>query len=365
VDKLELHQFLTGATDGDAITGQALIIRRWLRDLGIKSNIYAQYIHASVASEVQPLSAYRKRHLGDKVVYHHSIGSDLPSFLAGEHLRLLLIYHNVTPSVYFERSDPQRAELARLGQQQLFEMKDRTSLALAVSAYNARDLKVAGFANTAVLPLILSPAKYDLPSNDALVDILKQTGPNLLFVGRLAPNKKQEDLLKLLYFCRRLDPHAHLFLIGDRWEIGYDCWVEDMASEWDLADALTLTGKVSQPDLVTYYRNSTLYVSMSEHEGVGLPFIESMYLDLPVMAYGDSGVPDTIGNSGILFYEKDYEGLAELVHLLANDQEIRQRIITRQKEQLQKFLEPKVRQQFYKYLQVAGIQVPAAGEKPA
>jgi len=195
-----------------------------------------------------------------------------------------------------------------------------------------------------------------LPLNDTLANELRQRGPNLLFIGRLAPNKKQEDLVKLLYYCRRLDPHAHLYLVGDRWEIGYDNWVEKLATELKVAEALSLTGKVSQSDMVTYYRNSTLYISMSEHEGFGLPLIESMYLDLPVMAYGVSAVPDTLGDAGVLFYEKDFERLAELVHLLGNDDELRRRIITRQRKQLQKFLEPNVRQQFHQYLRQIGIQ---------
>ena len=352
----QLHQFLTGVTAGDAITGQAFIIRRWLHEMGLKSHIYAQYIHPSVEAEVRHLSTYRKDQKDNWAIYHHSIGSDMPDFLAKEQLRLMLIYHNVTPTEFFERSDPQRAELARLGLMQLQELRVHTGLALADSAFNMLDLKDAGFAETAVLPITLSPEQYDLPLNDTLANELRQRGPNLLFIGRLAPNKKQEDLVKLLYYCRRLDPHAHLYLVGDRWEIGYDNWVEKLATELKVAEALSLTGKVSQSDMVTYYRNSTLYISMSEHEGFGLPLIESMYLDLPVMAYGVSAVPDTLGDAGVLFYEKDFERLAELVHLLGNDDELRRRIITRQRKQLQKFLEPNVRQQFHQYLRQIGIQ---------
>ncbi len=351
-----LHQFLTGATEGDAVTGQALIIRRWLRELGIRSNIYAQYIHSSVETEVQHLSTYRKQQKEDWAIYHHSIGSDMPDYLARQRLRLLLIYHNVTPTEFFERSDPQRAELARLGLEQLSQLKNQTGLALAVSAFNAQDLNDAGFVKTAVLPVTLSPEQYDISSNETLVNELKQTGPNLLFVGRLAPNKKQEDLVKLLYYCRRLDPGVHLYLIGDRWEIGYDNWVEKLAAELEVKEALSITGKVSQSDMVTYYRNATLYISMSEHEGFGLPLVESMYLDLPVLAYGVSGVPDTLGDAGILFYEKNFERLAELVHLLANDPQLRRRIVARQRQQMQQFLEPNVQQQFYHYLQQIGFR---------
>ncbi len=351
----ELHQFLTGATAGDAITGQALIIRRWLRELGFKSHIYAQYIHRSMETEVRHLSSYRKSPKGDWAIYHHSIGSDLPQFLKRQKPRLMLIYHNITPTPYFVRSDPGRAELARMGLQQLQNLKSITELAVAVSPFNRLDLQEAGYAQAEVLPITLRPEDYDWPDNETLVEQLSNGGPTLLFVGRLAPNKKQEDLVRLLTYCRRLNPEIRLILVGDRWEIGYDTWVEQMAEAFGVADGLTLTGKVSQQDLVTYYRHASIYVSMSEHEGFGVPLIESMYLGLPVMAYAASAVPDTMGPAGLLFYEKEFERLAELVSLLLDDQALRKRLIERQYQRIQDYLEPNVKKKFLGYLQQAGI----------
>lgn len=357
-----LHQFLTGATAGDAITGQALIIRRWLRELGFRSNIYAQYIHKSMEAEVIQLQLFRTEKKIDWAIYHHSIGSDLPAYLASAKLQILLIYHNVTPTEFFSRSDPQRAELARLGKQQLYELQPLTRLALADSTFNKLDLVKADFRKVGVLPITLRAEDYELPENNSIARDLRGQGPNLLFVGRLAPNKKQEDLVKLLYHCRRLDADTRLFLVGDRWEIGYDKWVERLAVEFDIQKGVILTGKISQQDMVSYYRNATLYVSMSEHEGFGLPLIESMYCGLPVMAYGVSAIPGTMGKAGILFFEKDYVRLAELVHLLAYDQNLRQRIISRQRQHMQKYLEPKVRQQLQGYLQDIGLLDPLAEE---
>jgi glycosyltransferase involved in cell wall biosynthesis len=83
---------------------------------------------------------------------------------------------------------------------------------------------------------------------------------------------------------------------------------------------------------------------MSEHEGFGKPFIESMYLDLPILAYAAGGVPDTLGGVGVLFHHKDYEALAEVVDILVRDVHLRQRIIARQRERVQMFLEPQVRE---------------------
>ena len=54
-----IHQFLTGATVGDAITDQALLIRGWLHDAGYDSDIFAWHLHSSMETEVRPMSAHR------------------------------------------------------------------------------------------------------------------------------------------------------------------------------------------------------------------------------------------------------------------------------------------------------------------
>lgn len=346
-----LHQFLTGATSGDAITDQALLMQHWLREAGFTSDIYAWHLHPSREGVVQPLPTYRRARDEEWAIYHHSIGSDVPEFLLRQGLRIILVYHNITPADYFTGSDPLRAHLARQGIEQLRALRPATGLALAVSTYNEAEMLAAGYDQTAVLPICLQAERYDTVERLPPV----RGGPRLLFIGRLAPNKRQEDLVKLLYYLRRIRPEAHLTLVGDRWEIGYDRWVEELAAEWGLSDGLTLTGKVSQAAMVAHLQAADLYVSMSEHEGFGVPLIESMYLGLPVLAYGAAAVPETMGGAGILFYEKAYEPLAELIDLLLEDAALRQRLIVGQRARAQTFLEPQVRQQFFERLREGGV----------
>lgn len=349
-----LHQFLTGATAGDAITTQALIIRGWLHDLGFRSNLYAQHIHESMQDDVHPLSAYRRARGEKQTIYHHSIGSEVPSFLQEHGPRLILIHHNVTPAHFFTHVDPAWARRARLGAEQLRNLCPHVDLALADSAFNELELLEAGYEATGVLPIVLDEEQYNLPDNEILAaQLQKMAGPILLFVGRLAPNKKQEDLVKLLYCYHRFRPSAQLMLVGDRWDMGYDGWVERLAANLGLADAVTLTGKVSQQDMVTYFRHADLYVSMSEHEGFGKPLVESMYLGLPIVAYAATSVPYTLGAAGVKFYEKDFERLAELVDVLIEDDALRARITSAQRQKVQEYLEPQVRRQFIDFLHQA------------
>lgn len=350
-----LHQFLTGASAGDAITDQALLIQRWLRDLDFKSEIFARHMHHDMDEGIRPMGGYLRDRNEEWGIYHHSIGSDVPDFLIRQGLRLILIYHNVTPPEFFEVSDPLHAHLARLGMQQLATLQPHTGLALADSRYNEADLKRAGFECTGVQPICLRTERYDVPLNEHLAAKLTRSKPRMLFIGRVVPNKRQEDLVKLLTALRRIHPLTHLYLVGDSWGGGYDRWVEQFADELGVSSGVTLVGKVSQEDMVTYFRMADIYVSMSEHEGFGVPLIESMYLGVPVVAYGAAAVPETMADAGVLFYRKEYERLAELIDLLLTDDALRGRLIERQRVRVQAFLEPQGRRQFIAHLEKAGL----------
>jgi glycosyltransferase involved in cell wall biosynthesis len=350
VRKLTLHQFVVGASPGDAITNYAFLLRRWLREDGFHSEIFAESIEPSLIKEVQTYLRYRPSYPDEMVILHHSIGTALVDDLLSLDVRFLVIYHNITPPEFLLNTDPALVGQLIRGQEQLAFLRERTVLGLADSPYNESDLQKLNFEPTGVLPIVLDESQYQLDSNPDLVTRYQGTGPLLLFVGRLVPNKRQEDLIKLLHYYRRIEPAARLLLVGTPWAPAYAEWLEEMAQEMAEGDAVVFTGRVSQRDLVTYYRLSDLYVSMSEHEGFGKPLIESMYLGLPVLAYADAAVPGTMDGSGVLFHKKDHEALAEMVDILIKNDTIRQRVIDRQRERAKVFLEPKVRQVWRAFL---------------
>jgi glycosyltransferase involved in cell wall biosynthesis len=352
-DQRTLHQFIIGATPGDAITDQAFVIQRWLREAGFQSEIYAESIHPSLFGKVKPYRSYRPSQPSELVILHHSIGSDLVDHLLAQNVRFLIIYHNVTPPCFFRLFDPSLTRQVSRGREQLQSLRKCTVLALGVSSFNETELRHAGYAHTGVLPVVLDPAQYDLEPNSDLLSRYQGGGVKLLFVGRLVPNKRQDNLIKLLWYYRRIDPEARLFLVGPPWVPSYAEWLQELAEMLGLADAVVFTGHVSRQDLVTYYRLADIYVSMSEHEGFGKPLIESMYFGIPVLAYAAAGVPETMGGAGVLFREKDYEALAELVDIIVKDETLRNRIVARERERVKEFLEPSVRQKWEQYLHFA------------
>jgi len=345
-----LHQFVVGASPGDAITDHALLLRRWLREDGFNSHIFAESIAPGLEGNIKSYLAYRPDRKGAVVILHHSIGSDVVDYLLSLDVRVVLIYHNVTPASFFESSDPALAAQLARGRDQLLSLRSRTLLGLGVSKYDENELCQAGFASTGVLPIVLDEEAYNFKPNPRLLERYQDSGPNLLFVGRLVPNKCQDDLIKIMYYLKRIVPVARLFLVGSPWLPAYADWLQELAVELEVSGRVIFTGHVSQRDLVTYYQLADLYVSMSEHEGFGKPFIEAMYFGIPVVAYAAAAVPGTLGGSCVLIHAKKYVALSELLSILLENDALRPRIILKQREKVKQFLGPQVKQIYHQYL---------------
>ena len=342
-----LHQLTEAAAPRDAMTDHARQIQGWLRQMGFISDIYTLHMHPDLEKEIKPLSSYHPTPQESLVIYHHGIGSEVVNTLLDlpAHQQVILIYHNITPPEFFAELDPALTRQLIWGREQLPLLVPRTRLALGVSPFNTGELQAVGFAQTDVLPIGINDTLYrETPSNPALLQAYKDSGPLLLFVGRQSPNKKQEDLLKLLYYVRRIDSTVRLVLIGSPWTPPYARWLQDLNEFLHLDQATIFANHVTFQDMITYYRLADLYVSMSEHEGFGKPFIESMLFDLPVMAYASSGIPGTLGDAGVLFHEKNFEALAELVCILLQDQTMRHKLLARQRQRLPFYLEAEVKE---------------------
>lgn len=346
-----LHQFTEGAYIGDAVSDQVFAIQRWLRDLGFASEIYSERIQPELEDRVRPARDYRPEAAETCLIHHHAVGSVIAERIKDLGLKQILIYHNITPPQFFAFSDPVLAAHLQKGRRQLEEMRPQTILALGDSGYNEQELINLGYSPTGVLPIVLDESNFDEPNNEDLAAECDIARPLILFIGRLAPNKRQEDLIKLHYCLRRLSPNARLVLVGSTDFREYVDWQMELARELGLDEsAVRFTGHISHQDMLTYYRCADVYVSMSEHEGFGKPLIESMYSGLPVVAYASTAVPDTLGDAGILFHKKDYESLAELIDMVVKDEPLRRRIVAREKRRVQAFLEPQVRRQWEAHL---------------
>jgi glycosyltransferase involved in cell wall biosynthesis len=333
-----VHQLVPNFGLGDAIGNHVRALRKLLRGWGHPSDVYAQYIHPELARETRFYTRYRQVSSADGVLlFHFSIGSEVTSFFAGLPDRKVLVYHNITPPEYFAGVNARVADRCRRGRWELARLAAVTDLALGVSEFNRQELLALGFRRTGVLPILVDWSTYDCEPVGPIRDAYGR-GTNLLFVGRVAPNKRVEDLIKTYYFYRRLDRESRLLVVGSAVDTeGYLLGCQKLAAELGVLDGVVFAGTVSQAELVAYYRAASVYLSLSEHEGFCVPLLEAMHFDVPVVAYEAAGVPATLGRAGLLVAEKDFPALAELIHRLVSDPTLRGAVVAGQRERLRAF----------------------------
>ena len=154
-------------------------------------------------------------------------------------------------------------------------------------------------------------------------------------MGRLVPNKGQGEVITAFHAYRQLAPHSRLLLVGGEGaSLTYRRWLENQIAYWGLQESVELLGQVDQATLNAAYQVATCFVSMSEHEGFGVPLVESFYFDVPVIAYAAAAVPETLGEAGILLQERDPYLTAEVAHLLHSDAALRAAVLARQRARL-------------------------------
>lgn len=343
---------------GDAISNHALQIQSILRGWGYPSDIFVFPAHVDdrVRHLCRPISEHKHSSSPSNIlIYHFSIGSLATDYFHSAPDIKIMIYHNITPPEYFAIIQPETAVFLREGRQQMRELAPAVDLALGVSEYNRRELEEAGFSITGVIPLSIDWSSLDEKPARGVLLKFHRSRDNILFVGRIVPNKKFEDLLRVfLYYKNLLKPKARLFLVGfHKGTEKYLRYLRSIAQELSLPDVI-FTGHVTHAELLAYYRLARVFICLSEHEGFCLPLLESMYFGIPVMAYAAAATTETLNGAGILIKEKNYPEIAEMAGFLCDDKNFRQAIVAGQYQRLKEFksisLEDKLKQHLAPWL---------------
>jgi L-malate glycosyltransferase len=340
-----INQWVPAAHKGDAIGDSARRVRDLLRAMGHRSEVYALTIDDALQGDVLPFGEPSAK-AGELTIFHYALPSPMTAAFASLESGRVLQYHNVTPAGYFAPYDPALFRLASLGREELGTLVGRVDLALGDSNYNRRELEAMGFARTGVFPIAVDTERITQPVHrPALESILDDGLVNFLFVGRIAPNKKIEDHIRLAeVYKRNVDAYYRFIFVG-RYDVvpRYYSMIRALMSEFRLLnDRFVFTGAIPDEELAIYYRHAAVYISLSEHEGFCVPLVEAMAADVPVLAYAAAAVPDTLGGAGVQFAPKDLEYAAELLGSLAFDDDLRARVIAGQRRRLADFGDTRV-----------------------
>jgi glycosyltransferase involved in cell wall biosynthesis len=278
---------------GDAVSNQVLALDTLFSAMGLNSAVFTKFHdvrHEQRRRPIEELALTEK----DIVIYHfYGFAGHTPPIVRSQYCTRILLYHNITPHEYFPQSSP-HYDFCKRGREQLAEYLSAFHYFWADSQFNLDEIIRLGAPQDRcdVIPIIIpSPAP---PSPNASAGV-----PGVwVFVGRIAPNKCQIKLLNLFAAVRRerLELATELHIAGaydetDTYYLEFRERLEDLG----LDGVVKVHGKLSDSERDYYFRRAAVYVSLSEHEGFGVPLIEANLHNLPVLALGTSAVPETLG----------------------------------------------------------------------
>lgn len=351
---MRVYQMLSSLSYGDAIGNVVLALKEAIQKLGYETEVYAEEIDTRLpAGAAKRIQYMPELHKDDVVINHLSNGTSWNRRFGDFCCRKVIYYHNITPPRFFSDFSVELQLNCHKGLKDAEYLADKVDYCLAVSEFNKQDLRRMGYRQRIdILPILVPYKDYDKAPSQEIMDRYGDGRTNILFTGRISPNKKQEDIIKAFFYYKNyMDQDARLFLVGKY--TGMEEYYEQLkryTEALELKDVY-FTGHIKFDEILAYYRVADVFACMSEHEGFCVPLVEAMYFGVPIVAYDSSAIADTLGNVGILTEDKDPKLVAEIINRLVQDETLRKEIISRQKEQLKRFEYDKVTSLFSGYLE--------------
>lgn len=352
---MQINQIISTIAYGDAVSNDAVAIKRIIKEMGYQTNIYAESIVPPYNQKTAlPIDKMKDLNKDDIVIYHMSTGSQLSFDFAKYPCRKIVIYHNITPPEFFNDNDEFIKGINEWGLVGARYLHDKVDYVLAVSEFNKQDLIRMGYqCPIDVLPIIIPMQDYEKKPDKRLIrEYGNKDYTNIVFTGRMVPNKKQEDLISAFYYYKKLyNPKSRLFLVGNfKTSDVYYRRLADYIRKLGLDDII-ITGHIKFNQILSYYRIADVFLCMSEHEGFCVPLVEAMHFKTPIIAYNSTAIPSTLGGSGFLIDDKDPVFVAGCIDRLVKDQQLQETIVQKQNERLKDFQYDQISKSFVEYLE--------------
>lgn len=370
-----VHLVSTNVFERDAVGNFALAIHGLLRANGIACQLYAGNFDPQLRETIRhTCELFEAADEDDLLLVNFSIFDPWLSRLVELPSKKILYFHNITPPRFLQVYDAEYAAHCADGIAQL-KYLDRFDALMANSASSGQVLRDAitrsrpkkplGIMHavpaggpfeeasrllekvvveleshveqpaevTACPPIIgakewedVAAEPIELPSQETL----------LLYVGRIAPHKRIEDLFALFSRYRKMNPDSALLIVGGARFDGYSGFLRYLLSNEfaQLKEHIHFYDGASDGQLKTLYQRSSVFVTMSEHEGFCVPVVEAMAFDKPIFAYANEAVTETLGRSGRVFYAKDFAAIAGEIDATLSNPWIKRLVLAGQRQRM-------------------------------
>ncbi len=350
---MRVLQILPTISFGDAVGNDTIAIHDILKRNGYDTAIYAENVDSRLPKgTAEQFSKLKKIESDDIIIYHLSTGTKLNEWIKIVKCRKICVYHNVTPPDFFRPYSDNSYELCRTGLQEVCDLKDTFDCVWAVSEFNKQDLLNMGYSCPIyVLPILIPFEDYKKKPNELVLKKYDDDYVNILFLGRIAPNKKQENVIAAFdCYHKYYNPKSRLFLVGSCF--GMENYYEQLAQYVKKLknNSVYFTGQIKFDEILAFYKLADIFLCMSEHEGFCVPLVEAMCFEIPIIAYDSCAIKYTLGGSGILLSNNNPLEVAGVMNCIMQDSNLRQKVVANQNERLCDFDNEVIEQQLINYL---------------
>ena len=337
---MNVHQVLATLGYGDAIGHEVLGIQRVLRAAGHASEIFVETADPRLEDLTLDYRDLIDASAPDNILIHHfSIGSRASRISFALPDRMILVYHNITPPEFFADVHPALVKACYRGRRELTAYIDRVDLAVGDSEFNRQELAALGFPDTGVLPVVPGFSHLDVPPDRTMAGRFDDAWTNILFVGRVIPNKAIHDLIRFFHVYQTTwNPRSRLIVAGAYGGFErYLMLLHHLIASLGVRDVHIL-GQVTNEELTALYDVADVFLCASEHEGFCVPLVEAFHKRVPVIAYASTAVPATMDGGGVLYCDKDPGHVAALIDTVASDSGLQDRILAAQDAALDRLM---------------------------
>lgn len=335
---MKIIQIIGNLSYGDGMGNCVLSISKILDELNIKNDIITFSLDNKIQKENIYLFNIYETITADEddiIMYHFGIGASLNYIIENLPYKKILVYQNVTTPDFFRGINDDLMKDCLWGLYDASKTAGKYLRSIVPSEYSKKNLLEMGWKaeEISVLPLIKTN-DLTVEPNEKIVERYSDECVNILFTGRIAPNKKIEDIIKIFSnYQKNINVKSRLILVGNILFQNYYKALRDYVVTLNVKNVI-FTGHVPDEDLEAYYSVSDIFLCMSEHEGFCIPLLEAMKRKLPIIAYSSTAIPDTLGGAGVLVDTKEEKKVCQIIDRLICDLQYREDVIKLQVERV-------------------------------
>lgn len=298
------------------------------------------------------------------LIYHHSnYWEEGEEILDRAKAKVIIKYHCITPPSFYENYSEDYYLLCKNGRKQTSRLFQNHShfLWMGDSYHNLADTGICGYPNTVVVPPFNNLEKWKdvIPEETILKSLMESPVANLLFVGRVAPNKGHKYLIEIVKdYVAHYSSDIAIYVVGKKDDKLHTYYreLDELIIACGLGDRFIWVQEVTDATLLSYYLGCDFYLNCSDHEGFCVPVVEAQSLCLPVISKRTSAIAETIGIEQLMLDDDVFEYSAA-IHILAENHRFKDYLVQMgRKNYLNRFSNALIERKFLNVVQdYAGV----------